>query len=431
MGPLNPFIDSEGIFRVGGRLKNSQLPYQQRHPVILTSGHHLTRLIIRNAHQRTLHGGIQQMLALLRTQYWIFAVKRAIKKCIHHCTICFRYRCKTTHQLMGELPAPRVTVSRPFSHTGVDYAGPITIKAWKGRGAKCYKGYLAIFICLATKAIHLEAVSDLTTQAFLAAFRRFTSRRGVCGQIYSDCGTNFVGAEAELRRLMKSANHDWSKVADVLTSQGTKWNFIPPASPHFGGLWEAGVKSVKFHFKRIVGNGSLTFEELSTLLSQIEACLNSRPLCPLSENPDDFRALTPAHFLIGEALSTVPEPDQTVGKTNYVDRWKLVQAHLQTFWHQWQTEYLARLQHRPKWLKPQPQLKVGDLALLKDERLPPASWNLCRIIDTYPGADNITRVVKLKTAQGEFRRPITKLCPLPINLPQQAADPEARTVDIK
>ncbi|XP_055840613.1 uncharacterized protein LOC129908257 [Episyrphus balteatus] len=415
MASLNPFVDPDGIIRVGGRLKNANLHYDQQHPIILAPNHHFTKLILHEAHEKTLHGGIQLMMGYLRKKYWIFQTKRIVKQYIHKCTICYRFRTKPAYQLMGELPSPRFNVSRPFSHTGVDYAGPISIRAWKGRGAKTYKGYLAIFVCLATKAIHLEAVSDLTTQAFLAAFRRFTSRRGVCGQIYSDCNTNFKGAESELYRLLKDATHDWKNVAEALSSQGTKWNFIPPASPHFGGLWEAGVKSVKHHFKRVVGNGTLTFEELTTLLTQIEACLNSRPLCPLTENPDDFHALTPAHFLIGAEMYTVPEPDLTIGKTSYSDRWKAIQFSLQTFWHHWQSEYLARLQQRPKWLKSQPQLKIGDLVLIKDKRFPPTKWNLGRILETFPGKDDITRVINLKTQQGEFKRPVTKLCPLQIN----------------
>lgn len=305
------------------------------------------------------------MMGYLRREYWIIQTKQAVKAYIHKCTICRRYKNDKVHQLMGELPKPRVTISRPFTHTGVDYAGPISIRAWKGRGAKTYKGYLAIFVCLATKAIHLEAVSDLTTQAFLAAFRRFTSRRGVCGQIYSDCGTNFKGAEGELHRMLKDATHE--------------------------------------------------FEELSTLLTQIEACLNSRPLCPLTESPDDFQALTPAHFLIGAEMFTVPEPDLTIGKRNYMDRWKIIQLNLQTFWQHWQAEYLARLQQRPKWLKPQPQPEIGNLVLIKDERLPPSKWNMGRITATFPGKDNQTRVVKLKTQNGEINRPITKLCFLPVH----------------
>ncbi|XP_055905233.1 uncharacterized protein LOC129940780 [Eupeodes corollae] len=400
-GSLNPFIDSHGILRVGGRLQNSNLQYEQKHPIILKSSNVFTELLIREAHENTFHGGIQQTIAYIRTKYWIFNLKTSVKKYIHHCTICFRFGAKPLQQLMGNLPAPRVRISRPFTHTGVDYAGPIDVKSWKGRGGKTFKGYFSIFVCLATKAIHLEAVTDMTTQTFLAAFRRFTARRGICTEIYSDCGKNFVGANSELQKMLKAANFDWKQVQLATTNIGTKWNFIPPASPHFGGLWEAGVKSVKFHLKRIVRNETLTFEELSTLLTQIEACLNSRPLCPLSDNFEDFAILTPAHFLIGTSSFLVPEADINDEKITHLNRWNKMQAAVNSFWRQWSGEYLSRMQRRPKWLHQQPQPQVGDLVLLKDERLPPSQWALARITSLVQGADKLTRVVTIKTKSDE------------------------------
>ncbi|XP_055840854.1 uncharacterized protein LOC129908416 [Episyrphus balteatus] len=413
-GALHPFIDRNGILRVGGRLQNSNLQYEQQHPVILKPEHVLSKLLVREAHEKTLHGGLQQMVTYLRNKYWIFNLKRSVKKYIHDCVICFRFKAKPMQQLMGNLPAARVRVSRPFTHTGVDYAGPIEVKAWKGRGGKVHKGYFAIFVCLSTKAVHLEAVSDMTTQAFLAAFRRFTARRGVCTEIYSDCGKNFVGANTELQKMMKAAEIDWQHISTTTTNVGTKWNFIPPASPHFGGLWEAGVKSVKFHLKRVVRNETLTFEELSTLLTEIEACLNSRPLCPVSDNIDDFEILTPAHFLFGTSAHLIPEAD-LAEKISNLDRWNKIQIAVHSFWKQWSSEYLARLQQRPKWLKTETQPKIGDLVLLKDERLPPSQWALARITSLIPGKDDLTRVVKIRTQSGEFKRPITKLCLLPSN----------------
>lgn len=349
----------------------------------------------------------------LRTRYWIVRIKSCVKKHIHSCIICFRFKAQTTQQIMGSLPVSRVRISRPFSNTGVDYAGPIDVKTWKGRGAKKLKGYFAIFVCLATKAVHIELVSDLTSQAFIAAFRRFTARRGICTQLFSDCGTNFVGANTELQKQLRGAKLDWKEVAKRLANDGTKWKFIPPASPHFGGLWEAGVKSVKFHLRRIVGNELFTFEELATFLTQVEACLNSRPLCPMTNNPDDFTP--PGHFLIGEPINSIPHPDQSEIKVSSLDRWQWIQKLHQTFWKQWSSEYLARLQQRPKWLKVEHQPQIGDLVLVKDERLPPSKWKLARIVNTHPGADNLTRVVTLKTQNGEMKRPVTKICSLPSN----------------
>lgn len=233
--------------------------------------------------------------------------------------------------------------------------------------------------------------------------------------MFSDCGTNFVGANKELQKLLTAASVDWKEIATTLVNEGIKWNFIPPASPHFGGLWEAGVKSIKYHLKRIIGLETFTFEELTTLLAQIEACLNSRPLCPMSNDPDDLTTLTPGHFLIGQPLNAIPHPDIEEEKLSCLDRWNRVQKLQQLFWKKWSSEYLARLQQRPKWLKVEPQPAIGDLVLVRDERLPPSKWCLGRIIDTHPGTDNLTRVVTLKTQNGNIKRPITKLCLLPSN----------------
>ncbi|XP_055859349.1 uncharacterized protein LOC129921511 [Episyrphus balteatus] len=411
---LNPFIDVDGILRVGGLLENSLLLYNAQHPILLQNNHHLTRLVVRDAHKNTFHGGMQQMISFIRQKYWIGQIRPSVKHQLHRCISCYRQKAAEMQQLMGNLPSARVRMSRPFSHTGVDYAGPIEIKSWKARGAKILKGYFAIFICLATKAIHLEVVSDLTTQASLAAFRRFSARRGNCSHIYSDCGTNFVGANNELAKMLKEAKHDWKQIAETIANHGTNWHFIPPASPHFGGLWEAGVKSVKYHLKRVVGTERLTFEELATLLAQIEACLNSRPLCPLSESLDDLNAFTPAHFLVGESLHAIPQANIRNDVT-HLDRWKRIQKITEEFWQKWNSEYLSRLQQRPKWTQVKEMPKIGDLVLLKDERLPSTFWNLARIEGTHCGSDGLVRVVTVKTKSGQIKRPIAKICMLPSN----------------
>lgn len=198
---------------------------------------------------------------------------------------------------MSALPSASVTKSKIFAHTGVDYAGPFDLRLSKHRGRGTFKGFVAVFVCISTKAIHLELASDLSSKSFIAAFKRFTSRRGVCTDIYSDNGTNFVGANRELTTNFEEAiKQITSNVADSLAIQGTTWHFIPASSPHFGGLWEAGVKSFKHHLRRILNNTTLTYEEFYTLLTQIEASLNSRPLCPISSDPNDIDALTAGHF---------------------------------------------------------------------------------------------------------------------------------------
>lgn len=411
---LTPFLDENGILRVGGRLDNSTLPYNEKHPIILPHKHHFTTLVLRDAHQKTLHGGNQSTHAYVLRRYWIIDAKTAIRRIIHNCTICCRYKAETSKQLMGKLPSPRVIPSKPFTHTGMDYAGPFNLRVSPGRGMKSYKGYIVVFVCLSTKAMHLEAVSTMTTDAFLAAFKRFTARRGLCTDLYSDCGTTFVGAKNELdRQFNLSIQENHVQAAEKLTTIGTQWHFIPPGAPHFGGLWEAGVKSVKYHLKRVAGEINFTFEEFTTLLCQIEACLNSRPLCPLSTEPGDFAAITPGHFLTGSSILMPPEPTPPEKSLHCLKKLELLSKLKNDFWNIWSTEYLSRLQQRPKWTKQQNNIQEGDLVLITDESVSPARWPLGRVIRLHPGSDGLVRVVDVQTAKTTLKRPISKLCRLP------------------
>lgn len=416
---LNPFMDNNGIIRVGGRLTNSHLAYDERHPIIVPYGSHLSKLIALDAHHDTLHGGIQTTSAQIRRKYWIIKTTNTVKKLIRECTKCIRYAARTKTQIMGNLPEARVTPSRPFTNAGVDYAGPIQLRLSKGRGTKSYKGYIALFVCLATKAIHLEAVSDMTTDAFLAAYRRFSARRGKSAHIYSDNGTNFIGA----KNIIAQSKY----VANKMSGDGTCWHLIPPAAPHFGGIWEAGVKSAKHHLIRIMGDKKLTFEELTTLLCQIEAILNSRPMYPLTNNQNDFGTITPGHFLIGQAI--IAPPDSQMKQTSLLSRWNLIQRMYQDFWKIWSTEYLSRLQQRTKWKVEQDGVKNGDLVLIKNENMAPTNWAMGRIVATHPGDDGFVRAVTLKTSNTEMRRPISKICPLHRPIEKESLDTDTATVN--
>lgn len=283
---LRPFLDQDGVLRVGGRLSKSRppysFPYSFRHPILL-SPHPLVTLIVQQAHLRALHAGPQLTLNVLRRDFWIIRARNIVKSVTHKCITCTRERAAIPTQIMGDLPTSRVSAAtRSFLHCGIDYAGPVQIRASAGRGITSRKAYIALFICLATKAIHLELVGDYSTPAFLNAYSRFCSRRGLPQAMYSDNGTTFVGADRELTKAYTSAVRD-PNFLNATASDNITWNFIPSSAPHFGGLWEAGVRSVKFHLRRVLGNHMLTFEEFSTLLCRIEACLNSRPISPLSD----------------------------------------------------------------------------------------------------------------------------------------------------
>lgn len=414
--PLAPYLDKNDILRVSGRLRNADISFDTKSPIVLSSKCHLALLIVKDAHIQALHGGPQLTLNVVRHKYWIIGAKNLIKRAIGQCVTCFRYTSTPINQLMGQLPPSRVTPGKPFRSSGVDYAGPVMLKLYPGRCKRTCKAYICLFICTVTKAIHLELVSDLSTAAFLASFRRFTSRRGHCSNLWSDCATNFTGASNELDCMFKNRRSQVvGEIAELLANDNTTWHFIPPGSPHFGGLWEAGVKSIKGHLKRVIGQTLMTFEEYATLLTQVESCVNSRPLTRISSSIDDVSPITPGHFLIGEAPIVVPEESLEHISLSRLDRWQLIQRMVQDLWNRWSSEYLTTLQNRYKWSEKRPEPEIGTIVLVKDERLPPGKWLLGRILDKHPGKDGLTRVVTLKFKNNVFKRPITKICPLPMD----------------
>jgi hypothetical protein len=416
---LSPFIDEFGILRVGGRLTQSYLPISKKVPMLLPGKHKFTELVLKSLHLTHCHAAPQLLLALAREQFWIVRGPDIAKKVVKTCIQCHRQNPATASQLMGQLPPSRVTPSRPFSRTGMDYAGPFYLCDRPGRNPRIKKSYMALFICMATKAIHLELVSDLSTPAFIGALTRFISRRGLPSDLYSDGGKNFVGAANEMReflRFINSKTHN-NGVTDALREKGIQYHFNPPLAPHQGGLWEAGVKSAKTHLKKVIEGRKPSVEEFSTLLCQVEACLNSRPLTQLSTDPNDFEVLTPGHFLVGSSLLAYPTDDLTHLKQNRLSRWQAVQQMVQHFWRRWEKEYLTMLHSRPKWFIPQPNLEPGVLVLIRDDdpAFGPLKWKLGRITKVFLGSDGDVRNCDVMTPNGPiYRRPIVKLSPLPI-----------------
>ncbi|XP_049306228.1 uncharacterized protein LOC125776723 [Bactrocera dorsalis] len=198
--------------------------------------------------------------------------------------------------------------------------------------------------------------------------------------------------------------------------EGCSFIFIPPRAPHFGGLWEAAVKSAKHHVVCVIGNALLTAKELSTLLAEVEAILNSRPLTPLSQNPNDGEALTPAHLLIGCFLRVLPPEQVTVDPVRCCERWQLVCCLKQQFWRQWSKVrvYLTGLQERNKWLHPTRNLQLNDL--VHEDNVPPQQWVLGCVVATVEGQDGKVRVADVATKAGTIKRPIHKLALLPMEV---------------
>lgn len=413
---LDIFLDESGLIRVGGRLRNANISENSKHPIVLPNNHPVTYEIVRQCHRKNLHCNQKSLLSFIRQEYWPIRGKDIVRKVVKSCLLCQILSPRPIVQFMGDLPASRVNFHYPFYECGVDYGGPIKIKIGGPRSKVTGNSFFSVFICMATKAIHIELVSDLTTAAFMAALDRFIARRAVPGHIHSDNARNFTGASAELKALyqMISSPEFQNTISQKPDYEPIKWHFIPARSPHFGGLWESAVKLIKYHVARVIGQQILNFEELSTVLYKIEAIVNSRPITPESNDPNDLKVLTPAHFLVGRPLNAKPEINLREIPDNRLNRWNRIQKIVQEFWNRFYTEYLHQLQQRSKWHKRREEIQIDQFVALKEDNVPPMKWQCGRIIKLHPGKDGIVRVVTVKTPYGEYKRAVAKICPINI-----------------
>ncbi|XP_055714374.1 uncharacterized protein LOC129808613 [Phlebotomus papatasi] len=410
---LHPYMDSNDILRVGGRIQFSENSYDARHPIILPQGT-LALWIARAEHLRLLHAGPQLTLASMRQKYWAIHGRNLVRKIVRECIVCIRAKPITSQQLMGSLPECRVNLVRPFLHTGVDFTGHVTIKRTP-RGSSHEKAYVCIFICMSSKAVHLEVLTSLSSKAFISAFRRFIARRGMPSHMYSDNATNFVAGEKEIRQILNDHNMQ-QEIVNITSGLNIQWHFNPPSAPHQGGLWEAAVRSFKHHFKRVIGTMILTYEELNTVVVQIEAVLNSRPLVTIHDNPGDLQCLTPGDFLIGKAPTQLPVEQNDFEQVDHLRRWQLCTKLRNDFLTRWKKEYIHTLQQRQRWNKESPNLSPGDVVLLKAETTSNIEWPMGLIEKVFPGEDGKVRVALVKVNSKSLLRPITKLVKLPVKL---------------
>ncbi|XP_071181279.1 uncharacterized protein [Mytilus edulis] len=292
---LNPFIDENGLLRVGGRLERADLPYDAKHPILLPKDSNISKLIIEDIHRSVGHLGKNSILAQLRQKFWIIGAGSMIKGIVSKCVICRKYCAPFVDQKMANLPKERLISDKPpFTMVGMDFFGPFQIK----QGRSLVKRYGVIFTCLSIRAVHLEIAHSMDTDSCINAIRRLISRRGNPEFIRSDNGTNLVGAEREMREEIERWNKD--KINNFMLQKSIKWAFNPPAASHFGGVWERLIRSVRKVLYSVMQMQSLRLndENLNTLFCEVEAILNNRPISEVSENVDDLKVLTPNHLLL-------------------------------------------------------------------------------------------------------------------------------------
>ena len=394
---LDPFLDVHGIMRVGGRIHRAELSSNIRHPAILPRKAHITNLVIRHFHEQSEHQGRGMTTNEIRENgFWIIGCSSAVSEYIFKCVKCRKLRSQLQQQKMANLPEDRLEPAPPFTFSGVDFFGPWVIK----EGRKLLKRYGVIFTCMACRAIHLETANSLDTDSFINALRRFLALRGPMRQLRSDRGTNFVGAERELREAVAEMDDD--RIRQFLLKEGCdffEFKMNVPSASHMGGVWERQIRSVRNVLASLLEkHGSqLDDESLRTLMCEAAAIVNSRPLTVDNLNdPTSLEPLTPNHLLTMKSKIILPPP----GEFQRVDlysrkRWRRVQYLANEFWSRWRKEFLQNLQPRTKWVRPRRNMRIDDIVLVKDENLPRNEWRLGRIVEAHLDEDGHLRKVRV------------------------------------
>lgn len=406
---LDPMLADDGLIRVRGRLSACEaLSFGEKHPIILDGRHPLTRKLIAHYHAKALHANHETVVNNLRERYWVTKVRTAVKGVVANCQLCRINRAKPAPPKMGDLPLARTETSRrAFVRVGVDYFGPMEVTI----GRRREKRWGALFTCLTTRAVHLELAASLSADSAILALRRLIARRGQPAHLYSDQGTNFIGANTELRAALKDMDH--RRVKEEATNKGIEWHFNPPAAPHMGGCWERLVRSVKNALRSTLRERAPREEVLYTLLAEAELIVNSRPLTYVHDDHDQPVVLTPNHLLLGTASGSTPFAPDDAEDIDSRRQWRRVNALANMFWRRWLREYLPTLQQREKWVNNVPNVRVSDVVIVVDQNKQRSEWIKGVIKAVYHGNDGIIRVVDVKTINGVLRRPVAKIIVLP------------------
>ncbi|XP_058816368.1 uncharacterized protein LOC131679652 [Topomyia yanbarensis] len=407
---LSPILEVDGLVHMKGRIDACEFVEEcTKRPILLPKCHPVSDHIIASIHQRYCHMNHQTALNEIKRRFYIPKLRSVYNRVRKRCQLCKIRKAKPAVPEMSALPPMRLKAfCRPFSYVGIDYFGPMHVAV----GRRTEKRWGVLITCLTVRAIHLEIAHTLTTDSCILAIRNFIARRGSPLEIFSDRGTNFVGASRELKQALQQIDQD--KLMEHFTTTDTKWSFNPPASPHFGGAWERLVQSVKKALKHLQLTRTPTDELLRNMLAEIELIINSRPLTELPLDDELSSPLTPNHFLLGSSDGS--KPPVTFEDSSYALKhtWKMSQVYANRFWKRWIADYLPTLTRRTKWFCPAKPIEVGDIVVLVDETLPRNCWPKGRIIDAVRSKDGQVRRAMVQTASGILERPAIKLAVLDV-----------------
>ena len=411
-------FERDGMLRVKGRLSRSDLLYESVYPLLLPRNHKFTEMVVVEGHKNVHHSGVGATLGEVRLRYWIPRGKQYVKAIINKCVRCTREK-GTPYDtpVPAELPEFRVREAPPFYNVGVDFAGPLLIKSDQGM----IKSYIALFTCAVTRAVHLELVSDMGAQSFLNCFRRFTARRGTPAIVISDNAQTFKTTGMNLKELY---NHP--EVRAELDRKGVEWvlewKYILERAPNWGGFYERLIGMTKRCLKRVLGNARLSYDELHTILVEIEGTLNARPLSYVEGEPYDI--LTPSHLLFGRNIRSLPDiplEDECYMQKDLGKRYKYLTERLAHFWIRWKKEYLLNLREQHRNLKGRGKkfVAIGDVVLLGDESHKKRNeWKLGVVQDLIIGKDGEARGASVRIAGKKksiiLSRAVGKLFPLEV-----------------
>lgn len=396
------------LIRVGGRLRYSEhLEAEAMHPLVLDPAHKITRLLIHDVDKDLCHPGSERLFAEIRRRFWILHGREAVKRHQHSCPDCKRWRALPTVPKMANLPQARLRLFKPpFFSTGVDCFGPFTVNV----GRRSEKRWGILFKCLTTRAVHIDILASLDTGSFLMALRRFVARRGKPAELLSDQGTNFKGGERELHEAFQAL---CPSLREKLSAHQISFKFNPPGAPHFGGIWEREIRSVKAALYATIQPHAIQEEVLRTVLIEVEGILNSKPLGYVSSDVADPDPVTPNLLLMGRLDPSLPQVVYEESELLSRKRWKHSQILADQFWTHFIKHYLPALQTRSKWQTDTPDLQQGSIVMVVDPSLPRAQWPVGRVTKVHPGADGRIRTAEVDVNGRQYQRPVARLITLP------------------